>query len=85
MASRATRLHLNVHQAIRCDSQKVGFCSRAEALEAAENLMQQGRVMPGCHITPYECNRCGQWHVANRRIVVNLPPFPPNRKVKGHY
>jgi hypothetical protein len=62
-------MRLNVKLTRRCDSQKVGWCTRAEALDAAEIMMVNGHVNPGCHITPYLCQRCGEWHVANKRIV----------------
>lgn len=71
MASRATRLHINLRQQlpIKCDSRKVGLPTKDAALNLAERLMDQGKVDPGCHITPYLCDRCGEWHVTNRRIV----------------
>jgi hypothetical protein len=69
MASRPTRGRVPVVHAIRCDSQKTGFRSRPEALDAAESMMARGLVHPGCHITPYLCRRCGEWHVANKRIA----------------
>lgn len=55
----------------RCESRKVSYPNKAAALDASERLMEQGRVEPGCHITPYECRECGDWHVYNRRIVPN--------------
>jgi hypothetical protein len=70
MASRQTRRHLNPRRVTRrCESQKVSYPTYEEALVGAEHMMDQGRVDPGCHITPYRCDRCGQWHVANRVIV----------------
>jgi hypothetical protein len=73
MASRPTRQRVNLQSGgfRRCISQKVGFRSRAQALDAAERMMDAGRVRPGCHITPYACDDCGEWHVANRVIVWN--------------
>lgn len=53
----------------RCESQKVGYATRDEALTVAERMMDMGKVNPGCHITPYLCGECGEWHVANRVIV----------------
>lgn len=74
MASSPTRQHAKV-EAIkkrrtgRCESAKVTYDSKAEALDAAEVMMDRGFVAPGCHLTPYACERCGHWHVGNRRIV----------------
>jgi len=72
MASSPTRLSIDVeHQYLeRCTTNKRGYPSKAAALDVAEQMMQDGRVRPGCHITPYECPTCGEWHVANRVIVV---------------
>lgn len=71
MASRATRHHVDQRSSHfrRCDSQKVGYPSYDLALSAAELMMLAGKVSQGCHITPYQCDRCGEWHVANRVIV----------------
>jgi hypothetical protein len=70
MASSPTRQHLDVEKVHRrCESQKVCFASKAEALEAAEDMMQRGKVNPGCHIMPYACDQCGSWHVRNQVIV----------------
>jgi len=73
MASYPTRLRVSLRSMgfRRCESQKVGYATRAEALIAAERTMDAGQVKPGCHITPYECQDCGEWHVANRVIVPN--------------
>lgn len=38
--------------------------------------MQHGRVNPGCHITPYQCDECREWHLANRVIV----PLPKSKR-----
>ena len=77
MASRPTRLHINVKagEFRRCETQKVAFETKADALTAAERLMDLGKVAPGCHIVPYECRECGQWHVANK-IIVRLDRDP---------
>lgn len=72
MASSPTRLKVDLDTMRACETQKVCFRTRAEALDAAERLMHLGRVTPGCHITPYECDRCGRWHVRNR-VIVALP------------
>jgi hypothetical protein len=53
----------------RCESQKVCFPDKEKALAASEQQMLQGRVLPGCHIMPYRCDRCGSWHLANHIIV----------------
>lgn len=69
MASSPTRLHVDPVHACRCPSQKVGYPTKDEALTQAEVQMERGAVNPGCHITPYPCDECGEWHVANRVIV----------------
>ena len=80
MASRPTRAKVYLPAVIRCASQKVSFASHAEAWDAAERMMDQGKVWPGCHMTPYACADCGRWHVYNRRIV--WPGRPPGRPRK---
>jgi hypothetical protein len=73
MASSPTRRKLDpdrIHR--RCVSQKVCHRTRAGALDAAEAQMDQGDVLPGCHLMPYECALCGYWHVHNQRIVFVL-------------
>jgi hypothetical protein len=71
MASTATRLRVPWERARthKCESRKFGYPTKAAALDGAELLMEKGRVDPGCHITPYLCDDCGDWHVYNRRIV----------------
>jgi len=71
MASSPTRHHIPVEKArfSRCPTTKIGYATRNEAFDTAETMMQQGNVMRGCHITPYQCDECGQWHVYNRQIV----------------
>lgn len=73
MSSQPTRLR--VHQRMagyrKCESQKVGFATYEAALTAAEMMMLSGRVNRGCHMTPYQCQRCDEWHVCNRRINFN--------------
>jgi len=71
MASSPTRMRVYADRAssLKCLSRKVGYPTKPAALDAAERLMEQGRVDPGCHITPYLCDDCGDWHVYNRRIV----------------
>ena len=77
MASSPTRLSVPLDSDFRrCESQKIGFGSYDSALDAAERMMDAGRVDPGCHITPYLCDRCSEWHVANRVIV---PQFGKRR------
>jgi hypothetical protein len=56
----------------KCESLKVGYPTYAEALDAAERSMARGAVKPGCHLTPYECDRCDEWHIANR-VIVPIP------------
>lgn len=84
MASRPSRARVNPNgrNFRRCVSQKIGFPTYGAALDAAERLMLQGRVNPGCHITPYACESCGEWHVANRIIV---PMDARDRRIlRGH-
>lgn len=69
MASSPTRLAVDPERAITCVSLKLSLPTREAALEHAEQMMLRGKVHPGCHITPYECADCGQWHVYNRIIV----------------
>lgn len=71
MASRPTRQKVNLRDlgVRRCASQKVGFSTYEDALQAAEKMMLAGKVDPGCHLTPYACEECPEWHVANRIIV----------------
>lgn len=69
MASSATRQRLDVTRCRKCLSFKIGYRTRDEALDVAERMMEQGFVKPGCHITPYHCSLCDEWHVANRQIV----------------
>ena len=71
MASSPSRLRvpLDVAQAHRCESRKFGYRDKADSLDGAVRLMELGRVDPGCHITPYLCSLCGDWHVYNRRII----------------
>lgn len=69
MASRATRLRIDVrHDVRRCLSQKSCYANYADALSGADRLMETGRVNPGHHITPYLCWDCQRWHVWNRPI-----------------
>lgn len=71
MASSPTRQRINIASSEfrRCESQKVGFATYDAALFAAERMMEANKVKPCCHITPYLCDRCGEFHVANRVIV----------------
>lgn len=72
MASSPTRQHLDVEHRhlMRCAALKRGYATKAEALDVAEEQMERGAVYPGCHITPYLCDLCHEWHVCNRVIVV---------------
>lgn len=71
MASRPTRQHVSTREPSyrKCVSEKVGYATKAEAIEAAELQMLEDKVKPGCHITPYFCRDCQEWHVGNRVIV----------------
>lgn len=71
VASRPTRMRVDLRALSfrRCESQKVGYPTYEQALDAAERAMALDKVLPGCHITPYACPDCGEWHNANRRIV----------------
>lgn len=70
MASTATRQRRPFPPPGRwCESWKVSYANREAALDGAERGMEVGAVSPGCHLTPYACEDCGRWHVANRRIV----------------
>lgn len=71
MASRPSRqkVHLRFLGARRCVSEKVGYDSYEAALQAAELMMLQDKAAPGCHITPYRCQECPEWHVYTKRIV----------------
>lgn len=72
MASSKTRQKVRLRDVgvKTCVSQKVSYADYDEALQAAEVMMLEGRVDPGCHITPYRCRDCSDWHVWNRPIVV---------------
>lgn len=73
-----TRGRINVERLSRkCVSLKVGYATRAAALDASEVQMLEGRVEPGCHLMPYECDQCREWHLRNQQIV----PVPGRR---GH-
>ena len=75
MASSATRLHVRVDRLTRkCETMKIGYPTRDDALEACEGQMRAGRVDPGCHVMPYRCDQCGAWHTRNQRIVFTEPP-----------
>jgi len=77
MASRPTRYRLKMHRVTRlCPTEKWCFRTRDHALDAAERQMMKGQVMPGCHITPFQCDACGYWHLGNKVIV----PLGPNQR-----
>lgn len=69
MASSPSRRHVNPRAIVKCLSQKVGFSAYSTALDAAERMMSLGHVKRGCHIVPYLCEDCGEWHVGNHRLV----------------
>lgn len=74
MASRPTRQHLRGDQiGRRCETFKLGFSTREEALTGCEQAMEKGLVSPGCHLMPYLCDRCGEWHMKNQQIVPVAP------------
>ncbi len=83
MASTPTRLTLDKRKARTCRLQKVGLPSYDAALQVAEVMMEQGKVNPGCHITPYLCDECEEWHVYNR-VIVPLPGHAPPTSTAGH-
>lgn len=70
MASSPTRRALDLRRFTfsRCASRKTSYPDKGAALDAAERLMDEGRVYPGCHLTPYLCEDCRTWHIGNRRI-----------------
>ena len=53
---------------------KIGYATRVAALDACESQMDAGRVEPGCHVMPYRCDVCGEWHTRNQRIVFTEAP-----------
>jgi hypothetical protein len=69
MASSKTRRHIDPARVRQCTSEKVAYPNYERALDAAELVMLKGMVRPGCHIIPYRCPLCGEWHVANKQIV----------------
>jgi hypothetical protein len=74
MASSPSRMRVRVDRLMRrCSTFKVGYATRAEALDACEAGMLAGRVSPGCHLMPYACDLCSQWHMRNVQVV-GLPP-----------
>lgn len=78
MASSPTRGTLpNPDERSRCPSYKASYQTYEEALDEAERLMELGRVSPGCHITPYQCDECGHWHNGNRVIIPWRQIRPP--------
>ncbi len=81
MASTPTRKRIDPDDlAIKCEaSLKVGYQTRQQALDGAERAMDAGRVSPGCHLTPYLCDDCGEYHVHNRRIV-DVPSDDASRR-----
>lgn len=69
MASSATRKRLRVDRDLsKCESRKLGLKSKRDAIDHAESLMEKGFVNAGCHLTPYKCEICGDWHIFNRKI-----------------
>jgi hypothetical protein len=76
MASYPTRHHMRGDQVARkcATTLKIGYADRAAALDACEATMRAGRVEPGCHVMPYRCDDCGEWHTRNQRIVFTEAP-----------
>lgn len=70
MASKPTRQRLDIAKQYlqRCTTDKRGMPTKAAALDVCDQMMNDDRVKPGCHITPYLCGICHEWHVYNRRI-----------------
>lgn len=68
MASDDT-LRVRPFNTVRCVSKKLPFLTHEDAHQFSEYLMRKEVVKPGCHITPYECQHCGWWHVYNRKIT----------------
>lgn len=77
MASRPTRFRVPIAKArfSQCSSRKINYQTKREALDAAEVVMEAGRVSPGCHIMPYICDECGDWHLT-QRVIVRHPHGP---------
>lgn len=74
MASDPTRMSVRVDRLSRkCETLKISYATRAEALDGCEQAMEADRVHPGCHLMPYECDACGEWHIRNHRIVFLAP------------
>jgi hypothetical protein len=73
-----TRLKINVARVeyIKCDTRKKGYATKGEALDAAELMMELGQVNAGCHMTPYLCPFCQEFHVSNR-VIVPVPGSVP--------
>jgi hypothetical protein len=80
VASRATRLSIDPVKTLlsKCDSKKIGYRTFCEALDQAEAFMRLGRVHVGCHLTPYRCAACGDYHLFNRKI--EFPSEPEKRE-----
>lgn len=72
MASSPTRKRYGIRNGDEprfCTSQKVCYIDYQDALNAAELNMERVGCPPGCHLTPYHCDRCRWWHIFTRRIV----------------
>jgi hypothetical protein len=52
-----------------CVTDKVCYETYEQAWAAAEQMMTEGRVDPGCHQVPVPCRECRYHHVANKRVV----------------
>lgn len=72
MASRPTRGKIDTRRfEFLCESGKVAYDTRDDALTGADTAMMADLVKPGCHLMPYECEDCGRWHVRNQRIILS--------------
>ncbi len=52
-----------------CSTNKYCHLSMAAAALEAEAAMNRGQVAQGCHVEPYRCNKCGHYHIGNRKIL----------------
>lgn len=86
VASSPTRLTLDPDDACKCESRKMGFDTAEAAHSIVEKMMEQGHVERGCHLTPYECRDCGEWHIYNRVVVqLSRSGYPTRMWVRGKW
>jgi len=63
---------------------KMAFASRSEARAAARDVKRKnsqqggdrGRAAGARRLTPYECQRCGSWHLTSIPKVIQRRRFP---------